>query len=138
MPFWKSVKYNNSVEIDMYYSYAMGIGENIYSLKDHGFIIKRRDSGFQVSFPKEKAKIWEDFVMANLEINYWNEYLTEDGVVFIFNLCDGIRRYDVKNFDNEEVLTICEELCDCDFGTIKDMLIGNKFYRKILAKKDIK
>lgn len=119
----------------MYYTYAMGMNEKIYELESQGFKIKKRNKSFEVIFPKEKAQIWEDFVKDNLEINYWNEYLTEDKVVFLFNLFDGIHRYEVENFDNDEVLTICEELCDWDFGSIKDMLLGNKFYKKILSKK---
>ena len=96
----------------MYYTYAMGMNEKIYELESQGFKIKKRNKSFEVIFPKEKAQIWEDFVKDNLEINYWNEYLTED-----------------------KVLTICEELCDWDFGSIKEMLLGNKFYKKILSKK---
>ena len=124
----------------------MGMNEKIYELESQGFKIRTTFiflfskswilffTSF-VIFPKEKAQIWEDFVKDNLEINYWNEYLTEDKVIFLFNLFDGIHRYEVENFDNDEVLTICEELCDWDFGSIKDMLLGNKFYKKILTGK---
>ena len=37
------------------------------------------------------------------EVEYWNEYLTEKGVVFLFHLQEGIRRYEVENYLNDEV-----------------------------------
>ena len=70
----------------MYYSYVMGIGDEIYSLEEKGFAIERFGDDYGVSFPKEMAGVWEDFITRFLEIEYWNEYLTEKGVVFLFHL----------------------------------------------------
>lgn len=67
-----------------------------------------------------------------MEVEYWNEYLTEDKVIFIFHLPDGFRRYEVKGYDNDEVLGLCEKLCDCKFVSIKQMLSDNSFYRSII------
>ncbi len=47
---------------------------------------------------------------------------------------DGIHRYEVTDFENEEVLLQCEALCNRKFGSIKNMLLSNKFYKKILNK----
>lgn len=113
----------------MNYSYVMGIGVSITGLKENGFIIQNDGDNFMVSFPKEKADLWERFISQNLEVGYWNEYLTDDGVVFLFNLEGRIKKYIVYNYDNEEVLRLCEELCECKFKSIKDMLIGNHFYK---------
>lgn len=33
-----------------------------------------------------------------LEVEYWNEYLTEDKVIFLFHLQDGFKRYEVKDY----------------------------------------
>ena len=66
------------------------------------------------------------------QVEYWNEYLTEDKVIFIFHLPDGFRRYEVKDYDNDEVLGLCEKLCDCKFESIKQMLSNNSFYRSII------
>lgn len=113
----------------MYYSYVMGIGSEINNLKDNGFTIDQFGKNYGVSFSKEKANEWEQFIIQHLEINYWNEYLTDDGVVFIFHLQNSIKRYNVKNYINDEVLSLCEKLCECKFTSIKDMLKENHFYR---------
>lgn len=42
-----------------------------------------------------------------------------DKVIFIFHLEDGFKRYEVQNFINDEVLALCEKLCDCKFEFIK-------------------
>lgn len=119
----------------MNYSYAMGIGKQIYDLKKQGFKIKKCGEDYKVKFPRDKARVWEEFIAENLDIDYWNEYLTEDNeMIFIFKLKDGMRRYEVKNFENNDVLKLCEKLCDCKFPSIKDMLMNNKFYRKIIGR----
>ncbi len=40
----------------MYYSYAMGIGKNIYTLKRQGFKIKKYKSDYKVVFQETKEK----------------------------------------------------------------------------------
>ncbi len=116
----------------MYYSYVMGIDSIKYELTNDGFIIENDGSNYMVSFPKEKAPSWEDFIIKHLEPNYWNEYIAEHCVVFLFHLQDGIKRYEVINFENEEVLVLCEKLCDCKIESIKSMLMGNQFYKEKL------
>ncbi len=111
----------------------MGINDAVCDLSEHGFIINADGENFTVSFPEEKASLWEDFIVSHLERGYWNEYLTDDHVVFIFNLEDGIRRYEVYNFDNSEVLAICEKLCECRIESLRSMLSENHFYKKIIG-----
>ena len=48
----------------MFYSYVMGIDENIYKLEKEGFVIEKDNDNYQVSFPEDKAQIWEDFICA--------------------------------------------------------------------------
>ena len=110
----------------------MGVGKAILSLKEKGFTVKRKRNDYEVTFPEDKAEVWEDFITEHLDIGYWNEYITANKVVFIFHLDIGIKRYEVENFENEEVLQLCEKLCECKFKSIKSMLTGNKFYNKIL------
>lgn len=112
----------------MYYSYAMGVGNEINALGNKGFIIEQFDSNYGVAFPKEKAGEWEEFISQYLEVGYWNEYLSEKGVIFLFHLEDGIKRFDVKDYHNDEVLSLCEKLCECKFKSIKDMLKENHYY----------
>lgn len=117
----------------MYYSYAMGIDNSVEELENQGFKIEKDGGNYMVSFPQEKAGVWETFISSHLELEYWNEYLTEDKVIFLFHLADGIKRYEVYNFENEEVLALCEKLCECKFGSLKSMLVGNHFYKKMLG-----
>ncbi len=117
----------------MYHSYVMGIDESIKELTAEGFIIRNDGSNYTVTFPKEKCTLWEKFISNNLELGYWNEYLTENGVVFLFHLDDGIRRYEVHDFNNNEVLSLCEKLCECKFESLKQMLIGNHYYKEIIG-----
>lgn len=114
------------------YSYVMGVDDRIFSLKDEGFTVERDGANYTVSFPRYKAFFWESFVKNNLQTEYWNEYVSENTVVFLFQLRDGIRRYEVENYDSAEVLHLCETLCGCKFDSIKSMLMGNWYYKKIL------
>ena len=56
----------------------------------------------------------------------------EDKVVFLFHLEDRIKRYEVYNYENSEVFALCEKLCECKFESIRAMLVGNYFYKKVL------
>lgn len=117
----------------MNHSYVMGINSSIMALKDVGFDITNDGDNYMVAFSKEKSSIWEEFISTHLEIGYWNEYLTEYGVVFLFHLDDGIKRYEVYNFDNAEVLSLCEKLCECKFNSLKQMLTGNNYYNSLIG-----
>ena len=117
----------------MYYSYVMGIDNSIMELKNQGFDIQNDGDNFMVALHEKKRVIWEEFITGNLELGYWNEYLTENEVVFLFHLEDGIKRYEVYNFEDDEVLALCERLCECKFDSIKAMLVGNHYYKKIIG-----
>ena len=117
----------------MYHSYVMGIDDAIMALKAEGFEIQSDGSNYMVAFPKEKRFVWESFIANHLELGYWNEYLTENGAVFLFCLEEGMRRYEVCNYSNDEVLSLCEKLCDCKFESLKQMLTGNHYYRSIIG-----
>lgn len=116
----------------MYHSYVMGIDSTIMGLKNQGFDIQNDGDNFMVAFPKENRMIWEEFITRYLELGYWNEYITENEVVFLFHLEDGIKRYEVYDCDNDEVLALCEKLCECKFESLKEMLVGNHYYRSVL------
>lgn len=115
------------------YSYVMGMDDSILSLKEKGFDVKSDGDNYAVAFPKCKAVIWEEFISNHLQLEYWNEYLIGDEVVFIFHLQDGIKKFKVENYENVEVLKLCEKLCDCRFESIKKMLLGNWFYREMIG-----
>lgn len=112
----------------MFYSYVMGIGDAVLQLVPRGFCVERDGENFTVAFPKEKAHEWESFIRSHLEFEYWNEYITHDRAVFLFHLQDGIKRFEVQGFENDEVLALCERLCGCKFGSVVKMLSDNHFY----------
>lgn len=116
--------------ISMCYSYVMGMDDSIMSLNGQGFNIKSDGNNYTVLFPKHMAPLWEDFVKAHLQLEYWNEYFTENKVVFLFCLQEGIKRFEVENYQNDQVLKLCEKLCGCKFESIKSMLLGNWFYKQ--------
>lgn len=111
----------------MYYSYAMGVDNSINELKSNKFIIEEENGNYKVMFSKDKIKIWEKFISQHLKDGYWNEYLNEE-VVFLFHLKNKIKRVVVKNYQNDEVLRLCEELAETKFQSIRAMLKDNKFY----------
>lgn len=117
----------------MYHSYVMGVGNSILELQKEGFIIENDGDNYMISFPKEKSVMWEEFIAKHLELGYWNEYLTEADVVFLFHLEDGIKRFEVHNFENAEVLALCEQLCECKMESLKKMLAENHYYNQIIG-----
>ena len=113
----------------MYHSYVMGADDSIYSLCKYGFIIEKEWNNYKVSFENDKANMWENYISSHLQVGYWNEYITDGGVVvFLFHLDDGIKRYEVYFYENDEVLRLCEHLCECKFESIYSMLKSNHFY----------
>lgn len=116
----------------MCYSFVMGIDDSIKELSRFGFTVEADGSNYTVSFPEDKAPIWEEFITVHLEVEYWNEYLSGDQVVFLFHLQDGIKRYVVQGYENPEVLALCEQLCDCKFESLKALLLGNHFYKSVM------
>jgi hypothetical protein len=109
----------------------MGTTKSIYELEEKEFIIQKvSESKYFVCFDKDKSRIWEEYICKSLDVNYWNEYLAEDHVVFLFHLVEGFKRYEVYNYDNLEVLKLCEKLCDCKFDSLKSMLEENTFYSR--------
>lgn len=117
----------------MCHSYVMGMDDSIYELEKYGFLIEKEWDNYKVSFAENQANIWEDFVSRHLQLGYWNEYITDGGiVVFMFHLEDGIKRYVVYFYDNNEVLALCEKLCECKFESIYAMLKGNHFYSNFI------
>ena len=117
----------------MYHTYVMGVDNSIYDLENQGFKIEPEWDNFKVSFPDNKAELWEEFIKRHLKVQYWNEYLTEDKVVFLFHLADGFKRYEVNYYVNDEVLHLCEQLCNCKLETIKKILSDNSFYSTIIG-----
>ena len=58
--------------------------------------------------------------------------MAEDKIIFLFHLPDGFKRYEVIDYENDEVLSLCEKLCECKFESIKKMLSDNSFYKRVI------
>jgi len=113
----------------VFYSYVMGVDDSIGQLISEGFCIEEDGCNYMVSFPAERARRWEEFISGRLEKGCWNEYLAGDQVIFLFHLPEGLRRYEAVGFENDEVLRLCERLCECRFESLYSMLSGNHFYK---------
>ena len=113
------------------YSYAMGVSEEILLLPSKGFYIaKTTNDNYEVTFSKEYAKQWEDFIHSNLQVGFWNEYLVGRKAIFIFHVEGGFKKYIVTNYKNDVVLGMCRNFAKADFESLKAMLTGNEFYKK--------
>lgn len=117
------------------YSYVMGMDDSVLSLKDWGFDVKPDGENYTVIFPEKLSVEWENFVSSQLKLEYWNEYFIGNKVVFLFHLQDGVKRFEVEDYENDQVLKLCEKLCGCKFESIKSMLLENWFYKEKLGGK---
>lgn len=117
----------------MFYSYAMGVDNSILALESQEFKIEKDKSNFMVTFPESKKEVWENYIKMHLKQGFWNDYVSKNNeVTFIFHLENGFKKYIVKDFNNNEVLKLCEKLCSCKFETLEKMIKDNKFYKKVL------
>ena len=111
----------------MNYSYLMGV-KDITELKNNGFIVEEIDGNYGIKFEKDKSKFYEEFIIKNLEVGYWNEYLG-DKIVFIFKFNDGsTKKYIYNKTNEEEILNLCCKFAECIFPSFKQMLEANSFY----------
>lgn len=95
----------------MYHSYVMGIDESIYTLETQGFEINRDGGNFMVSFPREKAMIWEEFISAHLELEYWNTVFLHDFPdEELLNMIDQAYDTVFSKFSKKEQKRMLEEL----------------------------
>lgn len=54
--------------VTMFYSYVMGIGDEILDLENKGFNINQYGNDYGVTFPSDKADVWEQFISHHLEL----------------------------------------------------------------------
>lgn len=115
---------------DLCYSYLMGANEKILKLIEMDFKIDEVDGDYEVIFPKEKTGLYEDFILKNLQPGFWNEYINNETMVFMFRHKDGKFQKITLNHDNENmILNLCCGFANTKFTSIKDMVLGNDFYK---------
>lgn len=64
----------------------MTIDKSILDLEQQEFTIESDEENYRVSFPDEKSQVWGEVIKKHLKVGYWNEYMTENKVIFIFHL----------------------------------------------------
>lgn len=82
-------------------------------------------------------QIWERFIKDQLKVGFWNEYISKDKIVFLFKLENDFRRYEVIDFENDEVLLLCRKLFDPNINSIEEMITSNDFYCDKIFKQDM-
>lgn len=118
-------------------SYLMGVNDSTMALTSRGFNVEEDGKHFKISFPSEKAEYYEDYIINNLNEGYWNEYIS-DHVVFIFKFKNGtIKRFVLDENNHDVILKLCCEFASAEFNSIKDMLLGNDFYKNNVDINDI-
>ena len=125
---------------DICISYAMGVDNSIYELTKEGFRINEDDGDYEVMFDYSKKDIWEEYINTHIKDTYWNEYinLSTKETVFMIKENNQIKRVVNHNFENDiELLSTCNRLCEGNFGSIKELILSNDFYKRILTRNNI-
>lgn len=111
----------------MNYSYLMGV-KDVEELKNNGFIIEKIDEDYGIIFTKDKEKLYEEFIIKNLEPGYWNEYLGDD-FVFIFKYPNNkVKKYIYNKNNEQEIFSLCCQFAEYEFPSFMQMLKDNTFY----------
>lgn len=111
------------------FSYVMGVGNSISSLR---FLssIQKEDDGYAVSFSSDFVSYWEEFIEKNLEKGYWNEYIVENKIVFLFKNTDStFEKILLSQETNAMLLEKCSLFADTSFSSIRSMICENAFYK---------
>ncbi len=110
------------------YSYAMGVNETIYNLGDD-FKIEEDEGDFEVTFTKGNEDKWEEFIINNMSCGFWNEYLIDDEIRFIFKDENGtVSKYVLSRENNGEILDKCRSYAEAEFKTVHGMYLDTPFY----------
>ncbi len=111
------------------FSYAMGINERIINLDKNKFKINDDESDYEIIFNKEDTFLYEKFIVENLEVGYWNEYIIDDKIVFMFKEIDGLlNKYVLSEENNEQILNKCSKFAEANFASIRQMFLDTPFY----------
>ena len=122
---------------NLYFSFVMGFDDKILDLKKDDFKVEKNGKNYLISFSKEKADIFEKYIIENMQPGFWNEYIGE-AIVFIFKFKNGkIQKYIYDENTHDTILKLCCEFANVQFTSIKEMLAGNDFYKDKIGKTHI-
>jgi len=125
----------------MYLSYLMG-AKNIddKDLTNLGIeIVEKTDSeSRKLKIPSEKIEGYKSLIREKLNPGFWNEFLDENAVHFIFKLKDGELKEYVLSPENElEIDHLCAELNNEPAGKTVNVfkyISDNDFYHDFMMK----
>lgn len=103
-----------TMEKETYLSYLMG-AEQIkdQDLVDIGVtIVENTDSGSRKLYiPKDRIEGYKNLIKDKMTPGFWNEFLNENGIHFIFKLKDGgIKEYTLSPKNEQEIDNLCAKL----------------------------
>lgn len=84
-----------------------------------------------VVFPRHKTDEFEKLITEKMQPGFWNEYMFDEGVVFIFKFTDGTtKRFELNDTTNDEIHRLgCEFNGEiCPGGKALDWLKDNEWY----------
>lgn len=115
-------------EYNKCYSYVMGIDKGIKKLGKE-FVVKEDDGDYEVTFTKDKAEKWEKFIEDNMNDGFWNEYIIDDEIRFIFKEDGIIKKYVLNKDNNQEILEKCRYFAESNFDSIRNIYENTPFYK---------
>lgn len=98
----------------MYLSYLMG-GEDITDkdLSDLGIkIVRKTESGNrEIKIPQDTIERYKDLVREKMTAGFWNEFMNEKEIYFIFKLESGeLKEYVLSPENEQEIDKLCAKL----------------------------
>lgn len=109
------------------YSYAMGINKKINKLNKE-FKCKEDGEDFEVTFNNSNENLWVKFIEDNMSDGFWNEYLIDDKIKFIFKEDGIVTKYELNKDNNQEILEKCRRFAEVQFESVRTMYLNTPFY----------
>lgn len=128
-----------SSDKEKYLSYLMGApkitDEDIVRVGAE--IVGRVDSGSRrLTIPKEHIADYERLIIEKLDPGFWNEYVGEREIVFLFKTKDGsVKRYVYAEENRLEIAKLCSTFNGDPLEKTSQLLeyiAGNEFYTDLI------
>lgn len=123
----------------MYLSYLMGADKiSDHELTAFGIeIVGKTESGSRkLNIPPSAIKVYRDLIKEKITPGFWNEFLDENEIQFIFKLEDGtIREYTLSPENEREINELCSKLNNeppDKTANVYKYISGNDFYHDFM------
>mgnify|MGYP006952608842 CR=1 FL=1 len=102
-------------------------------------IVEKTDSGSRkLKIPSDKIEGYKDLLREKMEPGFWNEFLDENGIHFVFKLKNGDTKEYVLSPENErEIDKLCAELNNeppDKTANVYKYISDNDFYHDFMMK----